>query len=98
MSYGVYSGGGYYSAPPPQPLEPAAPRTPGDPAVGPLTLLAFMDHTILAVTDYWLEGDILYYQTSYGLQGSIPLDRLDLPLTQQLNQERNIPFVLESRP
>lgn len=98
MSYGVYSGGGYYSAPPPQPLEPAAPRTPGDPAVGPLTLLAFMDHTILAVTDYWLEGDILYYQTSYGLQGSIPIDRLDLPLTQQLNQERNIPFVLESRP
>ncbi len=86
MSYGVYSGGGYYSAPP---LEPA---------VGTLTLLAFQDHTSLAVTDYWLEGDILYYQTSYGLQGSIPLDHLDLPLTHQLNQERNIPFVLESRP
>ncbi|MCH8268872.1 MAG: hypothetical protein IH846_15275 [Acidobacteria bacterium] len=98
-TYSVYSGGGYYSAPPPpQPLEPYAPGVPGDPAVGALTLLAFMDHTILAVTDYWLEGDILYYQTSYGLQGSIPIDRLDLPLTQQLNQERNIPFVLESRP
>ncbi len=121
-TYSVYSGGGYYSAPPPQPPEPAAPGTPGDPAdvrlwpweyqsseqppeqptsqqptVGTLTLLAFQDHTILAVTDYWLEGDILYYETSYGLQGSIPLDRLDLPLTQQLNQERNIPFVLESR-
>ena len=63
-----------------------------------LTLLAFQDHTIVAVTDYWLEGNILYYQTSYGMQGSIPLDRLDLPLTQQLNRERNIPFVLESRP
>ena len=63
-----------------------------------LTLLAFQDHTILAVTDYWLEGDMLYYQTRYGLQGSMPLERLDLPLTQQLNRERNIPFVLESRP
>ena len=63
-----------------------------------LTLLAFQNHTIVAVTDYWLQGNILYYQTSNGMQGSIPLDRLDLPLTQQLNRERNIPFVLESRP
>ena len=91
--YDVYSGGGYYSAPPPP--QPLGPYAPGDPAAGPLTLLAFQDQTILAVVDYWLEGDILYYQTRYGLQGSIPLDRLDLALTQQLNLERNIPFVLE---
>ncbi len=99
---------------PPQPSAPGAPGDPeGDvhleyqtpeqqagqqPDGSLLTLLAFQDHTILAVTDYWLEDEILYYQTSYGLQGSIPLDRLDLPLTQQLNRERNIPFVLESRP
>ena len=73
---------------------PAQPAT-VQPAVKPLTLLAFKDHTILAVTDYWLEGDMLYYQTSYGLQNSIPLDRLDLPLTEQLNRDRNVLFVLE---
>jgi len=67
-------------------------------AAKPVTLLAFKDHTVLIVIDYWLEGDWLYYETSPGMRLSAPLDRLDLPLTQQLNRERNVPFVLQSRP
>jgi hypothetical protein len=63
-----------------------------------ITLLAFKDHTIMAVTDYWLEGDAVCYDTSSGSRTCIPLDRLDLPLTQQLNRERNVRFVLEARP
>ena len=63
----------------------------------PVTLLAFKDHSIVAVTDYWLEGDTLYYETSYGAKTGIPLLQLDLPFTQQLNRERNLRFVLESR-
>ena len=76
---------------------------PGQPAVSvpeaqPLTLLAFKDSTLLAVVDYWLEGDMLWYESRSGLKTVIPLDRLDLPLTQQLNRERNVRFVLEARP
>ncbi len=68
------------------------------PAASAVTLLAFKDHTVLAVTDYWLEGDQLYYETAPGLRASVPLDRLDLTLTQQLNRERGVRFVLEARP
>jgi hypothetical protein len=63
-----------------------------------ITLLALKDHTILAVTDYWLDGESLDYQTESGEQASIPLSQLDFTLTQQLNRERNVRFVLESLP
>jgi hypothetical protein len=60
-------------------------------------LLAFKDSSIVLVVEYWLEGDWLYYVTQSGHRLSGPLDRLDQPLTQQLNSERNVPFILESR-
>ena len=78
----------------PQPQQPTA----APPAARPVTLLAFKDHTILIVTDYWLEGDMLVYETSPGVRTPVPLERLDLVLTQQLNRERNVRFVLEARP
>jgi len=68
-----------------------------EPGAKPLTLLAFKDHTVLIVVDYWLEGTWLYYEITPGQRLSGPLDRLDQPLTQQLNRERNVPFVLEAR-
>lgn len=81
---------------------PPAPGTPlsDEPKVSPtptITLLAFEDGTILAVTDYWLEGNLLVYETSRGTRTYVPLERLDLALTQQLNRERNVRFVLEAR-
>lgn len=82
--------------PPAQPQAPQPSAAP--PAARPVTLLAFKDHTVLIVTDYWLEGDTLVYETSPGMRVSVPLDRLDLVLTQQLNRERNVRFVLEARP
>ena len=86
-------------APAAAPSEPpvANPST-AQPPTKPVTLLAFKDHTILAVTDYWIEGNWLYYEATPGWKTSIPLDQLDFALTQQLNRERNVPFVLESRP
>ena len=62
-----------------------------------ITLLAMKDHTILAVTDYWLEGESLYYKTEPGQQASVLLSQVDFALTQQLNRERNVRFILESR-
>jgi len=63
-----------------------------------VTLLAFKDSMVIAVTDYWMQGDALVYETSLGVRTVVPLDRLDWALTQQLNFERNVPFVLEARP
>ena len=74
--------------------QPAANNLPGR----TVTLLAFKDHTLVAVTDYWLTGDKVYYMRNDGTKTGIPLDQLYLILTQQLNRERNVPFVLEARP
>ncbi len=60
----------------------------------PLTLLVFKDHTIIAVINYWKEGDRLHYVTSYGSKSSVSLDLLDLEFTRKLNDERNVKFEL----
>ena len=73
--------------------EAVPPQTPR-----PVTLLAFKDSTVIAATDYWLEGNLLVYETSQGVRTAAPLDRLDFALTQQLNFERNVPFILAARP
>jgi hypothetical protein len=78
----------------PSPPQQAAPR----PEARPVTLLAFKDSTVIAVVDYWIEGNMLIYSTSLGVRTVVPLDRVDFALTQQLNFERNVPFVLEARP
>ena len=88
-------------AKPPAPNNAAAsgyPATPPSAPVQPLTVLVFKDRTVVMARDYWLEGDRLWYETAEGVRASIFLDQLDLPFTQQLNRERNVRFVLESRP
>ncbi|MBI1956216.1 MAG: hypothetical protein HYS38_07455 [Acidobacteria bacterium] len=75
--------------------QPSAPTSAAEPVI---TLLAFKDGTILAAVDYWLDEDFLRYITLQGIRASVPLDRLDLPLTQRLNRERHVRFVLEARP
>ncbi len=62
-----------------------------------LTLLVFKDRTIVLVKSYWLEGETVWYETADGLRTPISISQLDLTLTQQLNKERNVKFVLESR-
>ena len=79
-------------------VSPAGDTNVTEPSAKPLTLLAFKDHTVLIVVDYWLEGTWLYYEITPGQRLSGPLDRLDQPLTQQLNRERNVPFVLQTPP
>jgi hypothetical protein len=56
------------------------------------TLIAFKDHSIYAVVDYWLENNKLSYVTNYGATSSVSLDKIDLPLTEQLNGDRSTKF------
>ncbi|OFW23710.1 MAG: hypothetical protein A3H27_08505 [Acidobacteria bacterium RIFCSPLOWO2_02_FULL_59_13] len=87
-----------YTPPPsetPPPAQPSEQKEP--PQAQRVTLLAFKDRTIVAVTDYWLEGEMLFYEISPGRASSAPLERLDLVWTQQLNRERSVPFILEAR-
>lgn len=46
------------------------------------------------LTRYWVEDSRLYYVTTYGGENSVPLDRVDFPMTMQLNSDRNVSFVL----
>ena len=86
------------SQPPATQPQPGQPQTAPSPQGRTVTLLAFKDSTVIAVTDYWLEGYMLVFETSSGSRTFVPLDRLDFALTQQLNFERNVRFVLEARP
>lgn len=77
-------------------LEEAAARRHA-PAGSALTLLALKDATLFPVTEYWLEDGLVFYVTSTGRQGSVPLRSLDWEMTSRLNAERGQEFVLRSR-
>lgn len=66
-------------------------------ATSNLTLLVFKDRTIVLVKAYWLEGDTIWYETPEGSRSPISIAQLDLTLTQQLNKDRGIKFILESK-
>ena len=46
------------------------------------------------LTRYWLEGTELHYVTTYGGENSVPLVRIDLAKTLQLNDARGTRFDL----
>jgi len=74
-----------------------APETKPAPEAKPVTLLVFKNHSIYAVTDYWIEDGRVHYVTSYGAQDSASTDQLDLDFTRKLNDERNVKFELKPR-
>ena len=80
----------------PDALTPAQPEE--TPAPLPVTLLALKDGTMYGVTDYWLEQGQLHYVASYGGQNSVPLDRVDIGKTVELNSANGLGFNLRSAP
>ncbi len=81
-----------------QRLKVVQPGLPTDQPVSPrLTVLVFKDHTILGVTDYWLEGSEFHYVTSYGAHNAVPLEEIDVEMTAKINRERGVEFVLHPR-
>ena len=63
----------------------------------PIALLQLRDGSMYGLTDYWVQNGVLHYQTTYGGQNSIALDRIDIPKTEQLNAQRGFVLDLEAR-
>jgi hypothetical protein len=80
----------------PEALTPAQPEE--QPAPLPVTLLALKDGTMYGVTDYWLDHGQLHYLASYGGENSVPLDRVDIDKTVELNSANGAGFNLRSAP
>jgi hypothetical protein len=71
------------------------PTTGSAPTSGsPIFLIAFNDHTIRAVAQYWVVGKTLHYVTLEREEHQAPLDTIDRNLSQALNHERQVPFSL----
>jgi hypothetical protein len=79
-----------------QSAPPSDSNAPG-PADVSYTLLAFKDHSIFAVTDYWVDNNRLNYVTNYGTTGTAALDQLDLSLTLKLNNDHGVTFELHGK-
>lgn len=79
----------YYAAPsPPQPQPSTVPPSP---------MLVFKDRTVYSVLDYWMADGQLHFLPSRGPQKVVPLESLDLNMTQKVNEACNIPFELKTR-
>jgi hypothetical protein len=53
-------------------------------------LIAFKDHTIYAVSAYWVDGDTLHYFTSGNVHNQASLALVDREFTQRLNKEAGL--------
>jgi hypothetical protein len=63
-----------------------------------LTLIALKDGTIYGVTDYWIEGDHLFYALSSGTERAFDLNQVDWGKTTQIDAEIGIAVSLRPRP
>jgi len=61
-----------------------------------LTVLVLRGGRFYFALDYWVNTTTLEYTTGSGGPQRIPLDALDMPMTQQLNAERGVSFVLRA--
>ena len=60
-----------------------------------VTTLVLKEGISFGVIDYWVDGDKLGYVTTYGIEKTIDLDRLDLDKTVKLNSLARNPICPE---
>lgn len=63
-----------------------------------VTVFALSDRTILAVQQYWRDGDALDYVLASGERGSVRVDTIDWSATSRLNWPRGIRVTLHNSP
>lgn len=68
-----------------------------DHASAQITVLVLKGGSGYLATDYWLEAGQLRFRTPDGEYKLLPVGRLDLEETVQLNRERNVEFVLRTQ-
>lgn len=93
---------------PPAPSEPA-PSGPeiissqsearGDAADAPkrdpvFFLIPLKDHSVYSAVAYWVEGDALHFVTTEGRHNQVAVESVDRPLSEKLNEGREINFRL----
>jgi len=89
----------YLAAPEPLTQQEAAPQSANaSNANQPIVEVVLKDGIVFGVTSYWLLNDRLYYITTYQIQSSIPIDRLDLQKTVDMNWKRGVSFTLTPEP
>ena len=69
-------------------------ETPAQDAKPPIYLIAFKDQSIVPAVAYWMEDGALHYVTMQHAQKRATLDLVDRELSQRLNDERHVEFVL----
>jgi len=72
----------------------AAAATGNSSSGAPIYLIALKDHTIRAVTAYWVDGPTLHIVTMDHQERQVPLDTVDRAMCEQLNRERHVQFSL----
>jgi len=71
----------------------------GGGAIPPAVLLVFEDGSVESVADYWLDDHWrLHFVTLAGAKHAIPLERLNLVKTSEINMQRGVNFSLDSGP
>jgi hypothetical protein len=78
---------------PRSPAVPAAPATPAKPESASLTVLIFKDQHREEVKNYAVVGQTVWIFSEQRAR-KIPLDQLDIPATQQANDERGLDFAV----
>lgn len=70
--------------------EPATPPT-------EMTVIAIKGGAAFLAQEYWIQGSQMHCLSATGEERLLSLDKIDLPQTLRVNQERNVDFVLQSR-
>ena len=60
-------------------------------------LIAYKNHSVYAALAYWVEDDTLHYVTTQNTHNQASLALIDIELTKNLNQARNVPFSVPGR-
>jgi hypothetical protein len=67
-----------------------------EPAPSKYYLLAFKDHSVYSALAYWVEDKTLHYVTPQNTHNQASLDLVDVEFTTKLNQDRAVPFSVET--
>lgn len=91
-----FTGEYYMPAPAPLPLPYSEPQA--GTQQNPVTEIVTTDGVVFGVTSYWMDNNQLCYVTTYNVKHCIPMSRVDLQKTVDMNYNRGVNFTLTPEP